>query len=141
MSVQVQVMSMIVSALRADTALTSQLITYSTTNGVFTHVAQGFDDYPYVVLYDIDLNGDDNDITLAFDGVFNLHSWSDSLDFAVIGNIQKAIYNALHRANLTMTDYDLIDMYQENQITLRDPDGITLHGVQRFRIILQNKEA
>ena len=137
MSVIVEVTKMIIDELRATTALTSQLYNYAGTSGVFAHVPQDFDEYPYVVLYDTELNNDDNDANLAFDGVLNLHTWSDSRDMATVGNIQNAIYNALHHAELTMTGYDLVELHQEFTTIMRDPDGITLHGVQRFRVILE----
>jgi len=50
----------------------------------------------------------------------------------------KEVYNSLNRAEFIIDGYILIDIMQENETVLRDPDGITLHGVQRFRIILQN---
>jgi hypothetical protein len=49
----------------------------------------------------------------------------------------QAVYNALQRVEFLMTGYALIDLTQQNEVVLRDPDGITLHGVQRLRIILQ----
>lgn len=137
MSSQVQVTIAIIAALKADVALTNLLTTYAASPAVFTHVPQDLQEYPYVALFDTELNGDDNDCRLGFDGVLNIHSWSDKRDMAVIGDIQKAIYDALHHAELTMTGYSLIELAQEFSTILRDPDGITLHGVQRYRIILQ----
>ena len=135
---QVAITKAIIGELRGNTALTSLLVDYVGADGVFYHVPQNFNAYPYVVVYDIDLNSDNNDVTLAFDGVINIHTWSDKRDISVIGDIMKEVYNTLNRADFSIDDYVLIDIMQENEIVLRDPDGITLHGVQRFRIILQN---
>ena len=135
---QVAITKAIIGELRANTALTTMLVDYAGADGVFYHVPQNFNAYPYVVVYDIDLDSDNSDLTLAFDGVINIHSWSDKRDISVIGDIMKEVYNSLNRAEFTIDGYVLIDIMQENEIVLRDPDGITLHGVQRFRIILQN---
>ena len=137
MSEQVQTAIAIIAALKADAPLTALLTTYAATPAVFTHVPQDLSAYPYVVLFESGLDSDNNDCSLGFDGVLNIHSWTDQRDMAVIGNIQKAIYDVLNRAELTMTGYDLIELHQEFSTILRDPDGITLHGVQRYRIILQ----
>jgi hypothetical protein len=135
---QVAITKAIIGELRANTALTTMLVDYAGADGVFYHVPQNFNAYPYVVVYDIDLDSDNNDSTLAFDGVINIHTWSDKRDISVIGDIMKEVYNSLNRAEFIIDGYCLIDITQENEIVLRDPDGITLHGVQRFRIILQN---
>ena len=137
MSEQVQTAIAVIAALKADAPLTALLTTYAATPAVFTHVPQDLSTYPYVVLFEAGLDGDDNDCFLGFDGTLNIHSWTDQRDMAVIGNIQKAIYDVLHHAELTMTGYQLIELHQEFSTILRDPDGITLHGVQRYRIILQ----
>ena len=137
MSEQVQTAIAIIAALKADAPLTALLTTYAASPAVFTHVPQDLSTYPYVVLFESGLDGADNDCSLGFDGVLNIHSWTDQRDMAVIGNIQKAIYDVLNRAELAMTGYELIELHQEFSTILRDPDGITLHGVQRYRIILQ----
>ena len=137
MSEQVQLTIAIIAALKADAALTALLTTYAASPAVFTHVPQDLETYPYVVLFDSGLSDDSNDCNLGFDGVLNIHSWTDQRDIAVIGNIQKAVYDALNHAELAMTGYSLVELHQEFSTILRDPDGITLHGVQRYRIILQ----
>ena len=137
MSEQIQTAIAIIAALKADVPLTALLTTYAASPAVLTHVPQDLNDYPYVVLFEAGLDGDDNDCFLGFDGTLNIHSWTDQRDMAVVGNIQKAIYDVLHHAELAMTGYELVELHQEFSTILRDPDGITLHGVQRYRIILQ----
>tara|TARA_R110000803_G_scaffold210130_1_gene281150 strand:+ start:592 stop:1011 length:420 start_codon:yes stop_codon:yes gene_type:complete len=137
MSVQVEVTKALINVLRNDAALTALLSTYAGGSGVFYHVPQNFNSYPYVVVYDIDLSSDNNDATLAFDGVVNIHSWSDDRDISTVGNVMQAVYNALNRIDFVMNGYSLINIVQENEVVLRDQDGITLHGVQRLRIILE----
>jgi hypothetical protein len=138
MSVQIQTAIAIIAALKADVALSALLTTYAASPAVFTHVPQDLESYPYVVLYDAGMDSEDNDSYLGFEGTINIHSWSDARDMAVIGNIQKSIYDVLHLAELTMTGYVVPEIHQEFSTILRDPDGITLHGVQRYKILIKS---
>ena len=137
MSEQVQIVTAIIAALKGDAPLSALITVYAASPAVFTHVPQDLESYPYVVLFETGLSADDNDCNLGFDGTLNIHSWSDQRDMSVIGGIQKAIYDVLHHAELSMAGYTLVELHQEFSTILRDPDGITLHGVQRYRIILQ----
>ena len=139
MSEQVQIATAIITTLKANGALTSLLNTYASAAAVFTHVPQDLELYPYVVMLDLAMDNADNDAEFAFDGVFNVHSWSDQRNMDVIGAIQKAVYDALHHAEFTMADYSLVDIHQEFSTILHDPDGITMHGVQRYRIQIETE--
>jgi hypothetical protein len=138
MSEQVQTAIAVIGALKANATLTALLTTYAGSPAVFTHVPQDLQTYPYVVLFDSGMDSENNDSYLGFEGVFNLHCWTDQRDMAVIGNIQKAIYDVLNHAELTMTGYDVPEIHQEFSTILRDPDGITLHGVQRYKILIKS---
>lgn len=136
MSADIEVLTHLISELKGSAALTALLTTYASSPAVFTHVPQDLTTYPYVTIYGIELNNEDTDATEAFTGVVNIHSWTDQRDMAVIGDIKSAIYGALHRTSADIAGYCITEMNQEFQTTLRDPDGITLHGVQRFKIML-----
>lgn len=137
MSYATQAAAAILTQLSADTALANQLTTYDGEPAVLFHVPQELNTYPYVVLYDLELLTNDTMASEYFEGTFNIHSWSDQPDLAIIGDIQKAVYDVLHKQSLTMDDYLTTEMHQEFSTILRDPDGITIHGVQRFRLIIQ----
>jgi len=137
MSEQVQVATSIITTLRADGNVSALLSTFGGLPAVFTHTPQDFNGYPYIVVSDILLNGDDNDADLGFEGVINIHTWSDKRDLLYVGNLQKAIYDALHHVDIPMTGYTTVELHQEYSNILLDPDGITMHGIQRYRIILQ----
>lgn len=140
MSVQVETAIAVVTALRSDPVLTGLLPVYAGVPQVFTHVPQKVNNkYPYVVLYDAGFDNTDNSEGVRYDGTLNLHTWSDSRDLSTIGNIQKAIFNALHNKDISISDYGLVELHQEFTTILRDPDGITMHGVQRFRIMLEDE--
>lgn len=138
MSHQNEILIATIAALKADAALTGLLSSYNGSPSVFTHVPQKLKEgYPWVTIFGIESNQFDNDATLGFDSTMTVHSWSNQRDMAEINNIKAAIYNVLHNNDLTYTGYSNVEFCQEFETTLRDPDGITLHGVQRFKIIMQ----
>jgi len=137
-SEQVETAIAVIAALKDNWQLRALLTTYAASPAIFTHVPQDLKTYPYVVLFESEMTSENNDSYLGFEGVFSLHVWSDERDMAVIGNIQKAIYDVLNHAELTMTGYDVPEIHQEFSTILRDPDGITLHGVQRYKILIKS---
>jgi len=138
MSHQNEILIATIAALKADATLTGLLSSYAGSPSVFTHVPQDLGEaYPWVSIFGIESNQFDNDVTLGFDSTMTVHSWSNQRDMAEINNIKAAIYNVLHNNDLTYTGYSNVEFCQEFETTLRDPDGITLHGVQRFKIIMQ----
>lgn len=129
-----------IAALKADATLTSLISAYAGSPSIFTHVPQDLGEaYPWVSIFGMDSNQFDNDATLGFEGTITVHSWDDSRDMSKINAIKLAIYDILHNNTLTITGYASVEYCQEFTTTLRDPDGITLHGVQRFRFILQSE--
>lgn len=68
-----------------------------------------------------------------------LHAWSEYHGRTEVIAMQKNLYASLHRANLEITGYNCISILQENETILLDPDGVTRHGIQQFRILIINK--
>lgn len=104
--------------------------------GVYDHAPQGETNYPYVIIDPMD-TADNSTITEteAIVGQFNIHVWSKQKSSLETATIQKKIYDALHLANdLNPTPYGVSIIIQESSSILRDPDGITRHGVQTYRI-------
>lgn len=133
-----QILIETIAALKADATLAGLLSSYAGSPSVFTHVPQDLgESYPWVTIYSVESNQFDNDATLGFDCSMTVHSWDDSRDMGNIETIKKAIYDVLHNNTLTFDGYCSVEYCQEFSTTLRDPDGITLHGVQRFNIIMQ----
>jgi hypothetical protein len=138
MSHQNQILIASIAALKADAQVTGLISSYEGQPSVFTHVPQDLGErYPWITIYSVESSTWDNNSTLGFEGTMTVHSWDNRRDMGEIGNIQKAIYNVLHNNSLTYTGYCNVEFNQEYQTVLRDPDGITLHGVQRFRFIIQ----
>jgi hypothetical protein len=83
----------------------------------------------------------DTDGRTGFDITVTIHSWdSRSGNRGLLGvkALMGSIYAKLHRQALTVTGSTVIGVDQEFAESFIDTDGITAHGVQRFRIILRS---
>ena len=126
----------LISALRGDAALSALLPTYATVPAVFYYVPQNFDDsQAYVTIYEISMLPDDTVNTDGFAAELTVHTWVEEETTAQTGDIMQAVYSLLHKNDtLPLTDYSVSGINCEFQTILRDPDGKTRHGVQRFNI-------
>lgn len=117
------------AALTGDATLTA-LIT-----GVHDQVPQTRA-FPYVTI------GDDTYAEFAshtFDGVegtLQVHTWTQSGGRASAHAIQQNIYRLLHENYFSIAGVSAIVMRWEFSEILVDPDTVTYHGIQRFKIIL-----
>ena len=50
----------------------------------------------------------------------------------------RTIYEALHRAEIAIIGGQLVECMAEFQESFVDPDGLTRHGVIRFRLIVDS---
>lgn len=101
---------------------------------VGNNIEQDYDSYPFVVLQQPDLNDDDTDTETGFEGFFQVHVWSKEKSDIETMNLQKTIYDTLHRLSYDTTNYGVSNIYQQSVAIIREPDGITRHGLQRFTL-------
>ena len=66
----------------------------------------------------------------------NIHIWSDYKGSKECKQIMDKIHDLLHDSSLSVSGYNLINCRFEFSDILKDPDGITRHGVMRFRAVL-----
>ena len=127
---QFALQSTIYSALNNDNTLTSTLGA-----GVFDEVTEGTT-YPFVAI------GEDTVTdfgTKTEDGgqfTINIHVWSQYTGSKETKNIMDRIHDLLHDSSLSVTGFNLVNLRFEFSDILRDPDGVTRHGVMRFRAII-----
>lgn len=94
------------------------------------------DTYPAVVI------GEDTTIdysTKDLDGgetTINIHVWSQYKGSKETKNIMDRIHTLLHDVSLSVTGFNLINLRFEFSDIMIDPDGVTRHGVMRFRAII-----
>ena len=53
-----------------------------------------------------------------------------------IKNIMSVVYDILHESSLSVSGADLINMRFEFSDIIKENDGLTTHGVQRFRVFV-----
>lgn len=102
---------------------------------VFDDVPEGTP-YPYVVI------GEEtaaNNGTKTLDGVehtLTIHAWSQYRGRREIKEIMQSIYENLHNTDISIAGASLVNIRQEFNTTLSETDGITRHGVMRFRAVV-----
>jgi len=111
-------------------------------SGVYDFVPQRDTDleaeFPYIVLGEMNAETFDADDRLGHDVTVIVHTW----DRAKRGKkptqqIMSAIYDALHRyTSLSVSGFTTVECRWDGlSEVMLDPDGLTYHGVQRFRVI------
>jgi hypothetical protein len=127
---QFALQSTIYSTLSADNTLTSTLGA-----GVYDEVLEGAS-YPFVSLGEetaIDYGTKD---LVGGETTLNIHIWSQYKGAKETKEIMDRIHDLLHDSNLSVSGFNLINLRFEFSDILRDPDGVTRHGVMRFRAII-----
>jgi hypothetical protein len=92
---------------------------------------------PYIVIGDDTFVQMDTDLIVGFEATVTIHSWSKYRGRAEVKTIMGNIYDALHRAEFTVQGYNLLGCDCEYSETFLESDGVTRHGVQRFRILIR----
>jgi hypothetical protein len=93
-------------------------------------------DFPYVEI------GEDTTIPFnTHSGVggehtITIHTWSRYRGKSETKRMQEQIYAALNRYALSVSGGTMVNCEQEFSTSFMDADGITRHGVQRMRILL-----
>jgi len=80
-----------------------------------------------------------NDGTKTVDAVehtLTIHIWSEYRGRYEIKHIMQQVYQNLHNTAITVSGASLVNIRQEFATTLEEADGITRHGVMRFRAIV-----
>ena len=120
----------IYSTLSSDNTLTNTLGA-----GVFDEVVENAT-YPFVALGEetaIDYSTKDLD---GGEFTINIHVWSQYKGAKETKEIMDRIHDLLHDSSLSVSGFNLANLRFEFSDILRDPYGITRHGVMRFRAII-----
>lgn len=91
--------------------------------------------FPYVVIGEDDSVAFDDDVHRGADTDLTLHVWSRHSGRREAKEILQLIYDALSRYPLEVAGAHTVLLDAEYQNTLLDPDGLTRHGVIRFRLL------
>jgi len=110
--------------------------TYSAT--VHDHVSSGTA-FPYVVIGEETLIDDSSSKDIDFNEfTLTIHTFSRNRGRKEAKQIMARIYALLHKTSLTVTGANHINTRFEYSDVVREQDGLTYHGVQRFRTILHD---
>jgi len=123
----------IFTTLNSDNTITS---TFSAT--VHDHVPQGTS-FPYIVIGEETMTDESSTKTLDFNNfTLTIHIFSRNRGRKEAKQIMARIYELLHNQNLSVTGADHINTRFEFSDVIKENDGLTYHGVQRFRTILHD---
>jgi len=136
MSAETGIQTAIHAALTADAALMALVA------GVHDEVPQpadsGSDDqFPYVVIGDDTHIPFDTDNSVGADTTITIHVWSRYSGRKQVKEIQGAIYDVLHRQTISVAGFSLVGIDWLQSQSFLDSDGLTRHGVQTFRITVE----
>jgi Protein of unknown function (DUF3168) len=94
--------------------------------------------FPYATLGDITIREFDTKDQTGFEQTIVLHMWSRYRGRKELKQIMQAIYDALQNAPLTVNGANYVSCQFQSASTNQENDGLTLHGVMRFKIIVQH---
>jgi hypothetical protein len=147
MSAAVEIQRAIYNALRNDASVAGLLAVdpnagSPTMPAVFDHVPQSATpeaatSFPYVALGATTEGEFDTDDQVGRETTFTIHTWSRKRGLNELKQVMDAIKSMLHNGTLTVSGETFVFCYQDFAETMLDPDGMTRHGVQRFRIVTQ----
>jgi hypothetical protein len=93
--------------------------------------------FPYVVIGNDTNRPWDTDDQRGAEITLTLHFWSRTDGFKQVKALMDQAYGILHRAILTKAGYSVTDCLMEFSDAMNDPDGKTKHGIQRYRMTVQ----
>jgi hypothetical protein len=115
-------------------ALNVSAITSTLACGVYDEVVEG-NSYPFITLGEEIVIDYSTKNIIGAETTINIHIWSRYKGSKETKQIMDKVHDLLHDVNLTVTGVNLINLRFEFSDIMRDPDGITRHGVMRFRAI------
>lgn len=131
---QLAVQTALVAALQADSSVAGLLAQGAAS--VLDHVPQSTP-YPYLVVGESKATPFDSKTEEGMEQVVTLHSWSTYNGMSEIKSIMAAVVAALDRASLAVSGHALVDISFVSSEAMLDEDGVTRHGIQRFRVLTE----
>lgn len=95
--------------------------------------------FPYITIGEDSLTFADTDDSNRVEASITVHTWSRYQGKLETKQIQGEIYSSLHRAELVATGYNFVTITMQSTTSALDADGVTRHGVQTFKLILEER--
>jgi uncharacterized protein DUF3168 len=93
---------------------------------------------PYVVIGDETASDYGSSAGDAQEHTVTIHVWSEQPSTLQCKRIMAAVRDCLHDRTLNLDDGNCVYIRQEFKETFRDPDGVSHHGVMRYRALTEN---
>jgi hypothetical protein len=90
--------------------------------------------YPYVTIGEFLGEPADTLGELGADLDLTVHVWSRQPGMKETQELMTRVKNTLHRQRLSAAGFQWVDTIWTNALTMREPDGMTRHGVLRFTV-------
>ena len=105
---------------------------------VHDHVPSGTV-FPYIVIGEETMTDESSTKDIDFNNfTLTIHTFSRNRGRKEAKQIMARIYELLHTANLSVSGATHVNTRFEFSDIVKEQDGLTYHGVQRFRTILQD---
>lgn len=95
--------------------------------------------FPYVACGPVHVVSNDNKRDIGFEQIVTLNIWSRYRGGKETRDIFQALYNALHRATLSLTGQIFLSCEFHSADFALDADGLTYHAATRFAILTQSE--
>jgi hypothetical protein len=89
--------------------------------------------FPYVKMGEQTMVDDGTKDKKGSDFTLEVHTFSRYRGSVEIKNIMSVVYDILHESSLSVSGASLVNMRFEFSDIIKENDGLTTHGVQRFR--------
>ena len=119
------------NALIGNVALTTKL----GGNNIYDFVPEGTD-FPYVKIGDQTMVDDGTKTKQGSDFTLIIHTFSRYRGSKETKEIMSRIYALLHESSLTVSGASLVNLRFEFSDIIKENDGLTTHGLQRFRAVI-----
>lgn len=137
-----EIMSAIVARLGAVSSVTDQLGNVPggyQTHAIYTNAPQAEESedpqfFPYLTVTSVTSSPFDTKTEEGGEASFDVHVWYRGHALAVPLSIADAVYDALHRHDLSATGANVVNCLFDGGNEILDPDGITIHVVRTFRV-------
>ena len=104
---------------------------------VYDHVPQG-SPFPYLVIGAVSAAPFDTKTESGLDQTLTIHTWSRYRGLKETKDVMAAVLAVLDGQSLAVSGHTLVLLRFEFATTVIDNDGLTRHGVQRFRALTQS---
>lgn len=94
--------------------------------------------FPYVVVGDDQVIGDDVDCAQMSEVFARIHVWSRGVGFPETKTIAAAIRTRIRGATFTLTGFTVNEVKFVQAPSLRDPDGLSRHIPLEFQFLIQH---